>query len=369
MLSTLFAFFTVSLIFSFLCSLWEAVLLSISPSYMQIQLNEGGRLGTILKDFKDNIDRPLAGILTLNTIAHTAGAIGVGQEATKIWGDAHPLITGLGVPFVMTAAILILSEIIPKTIGATNWKALAPFTIRSLHFILIVLKPVIWLCQRITGIFNAEKEKSVFSRTDFLALAQIGSQEGLLDASESNFIHNLLHFKNYKARDVMTPRPVIVSAPQSMTARQFYDLQDELVFSRIPLRETAESETIIGYVLKDEVLEHLIDDEKDKPLSTFRRDIITIPENYNILKLFNEFIEKREHIALVVDEFGGMSGVVTMEDVIETLLGAEIVDETDKIVDMQDMAKKQWRNRYKRVPHPEKPPLPAQESRLSSAKE
>jgi CBS domain containing-hemolysin-like protein len=339
----------ISIVMSFLCSLWEAVLLSISPSYMQIKLNEGGRTGKILQDFKQNIDRPLAGILTLNTIAHTVGAIGVGQEATKIWADSNPIITGFIVPALMTAAILILSEIIPKTIGATNWRFLAPFTVRCLDILLKVISPIIWLCQLVTKIFNSDKEKSVFSRTDFLAMAQIGSQEGALDESETKFIHNLLHFKNYKARDVMTPRTVAVSAPQNMTARQFYDLQEELVFSRIPLREDEERETIVGYVLKDDVLEHLIDDDKDKPLSHFKREIISVPESYSIFQLFNDFILRREHIALIVDDFGGMSGLVTMEDIVETLVGAEIVDETDKIVDMQDMAKKQWKNRYKKA--------------------
>lgn len=349
MLSGLIAFFIVSILFSFLCSLWEAVLLSISPSYMQIKLNEGGKTGLILQKFKKNIDRPLAGILTLNTIAHTVGAIGVGQEASKIWAESNPLITGLVVPALMTAAILILSEIIPKTIGANNWKMLAPFTVRCLDIVLKILSPIIWLCQLVTKAFNSDKDKSVFSRTDFLAMAQIGSQEGALDESETRFIHNLLHFKNYKARDVMTPRTVAVSAPQNMTAREFYDLQEELVFSRIPLREDQGHENIVGYVLKDDVLEHLIDDDKDQPLSQFKREIISVPESYNIFQLFNDFIERREHIALVVDDFGGMAGIVTMEDIVETLVGAEIVDETDKIVDMQDMAKKQWKNRYKKA--------------------
>ncbi len=349
MFTGLILFFSVSILFSFLCSLWEAVLLSISPSYMQVKLNEGQRVGLILKSFKDNIDRPLAAILTINTIAHTVGAIGVGQEATKIWSATNPWMTGVVVPVVMTAAILILSEIIPKTIGANNWKWLAPFTVRSLDVVIKITYPIIWVCQLVTRAFNTSKEKNVFSRTDFLAMAQIGSEEGALDQTESAFIHNLMHFKNYKARDVMTPRTVVVTAPQNMTARDFYDKQDELVFSRVPLRVDFDQEAIVGYVLKDEVLEHLIDDEKDKPLSAFKRDMISVPEDYSIFQLFNDIIKKREHIALVVDEFGGMSGIVTMEDIIETLLGAEIVDETDTVVDLQEMAKNQWKSRHKRM--------------------
>lgn len=346
MFTLLITFLVLSIALSFICSLWEAVLLSISPSYMQIELKKGSKSGLILRDFKNNIDRPLAGILTLNTIAHTVGAIGVGAQATLIWADSNPLITGFLVPVLMTAAILILSEIIPKTIGATNWRALAPFTIRSLDLLLKVLAPIIWLCQLVTGVFNAKKEKQIFSRTDFLAMAQIGSQEGHLDDTEIQFIENLLHFKTFKVEDVMTPRTVVVSAPQGVTARQFYDQHEELVHSRIPLREDATSETIVGYVLKDDVLEHLVDDDQDQPLSAFMREILVVPESYNIFQLFNDFIKKHEHIALVVDSYGGTAGIVTMEDVIETLLGAEIVDETDTTVDMQDKARQQRKNRF-----------------------
>jgi CBS domain containing-hemolysin-like protein len=312
---------------------------------MQVKLNEGGKMGAILKDFKENIDRPLAGILTINTIAHTAGAIGVGQEATKIWGETHPFITGLVIPVAMTFAILIFSEIIPKTLGATNWKFFAPFTAYSLNIILKVFAPIIWFCQLITKLFNRNKESHIFSRTDFLALAQIGSEEGKLDETETKFIHNMLHFKNYKAHSIMTPRPVILSAPQDMTTSEFYEKHNQSSFSRIPLRVAKDKEDIIGYVLKDNILENLVEDKEKTPLKDLKRDIITINEDYNMFSLFSDFIEKREHIALVKDEYGGVSGIVTMEDIIETLLGAEIVDETDNIVNMQNLARKRAKAR------------------------
>lgn len=350
----LVAFFLVSITVSFLCSLWEAVLLSVSPSYMQTNANEGGRFGKVLQGFKENIDRPLAGILTLNTIAHTVGAIGVGQQAEQLWGEGYPFVTRIIVPVAMTAAILILSEIIPKTIGVANWRALAPFTVRSLQVVLIVLAPVIWVCQKVTGVFNPEKVASVFSRSDFMAMAQIGASEGHLDAVESKFIQSLLQFKNRKAKEVMTPRTVIVSAPETATIREFYDMQEDLVFSRIPLRQGDNPDTITGYVLKDEVLEYLVDGEQTKTLGELKREIVTVPENCGVLQVFGLFLEKREHIALVVDEFGGTCGVMTMEDVIETLLGTEIVDETDKAIDLQAFAKLRWKNRYKK---PSPPPV------------
>ncbi|MDP8245117.1 MAG: CNNM domain-containing protein [Candidatus Hinthialibacter antarcticus] len=347
MYSLLFVFFAVSIIFSFLCSLWEAVLLSITPSYMQVKLNEGGAIGPRLQQFKQNIDKPLAAILSLNTIAHTVGAIGVGQEATKIWAESNPLITGVAVPVLMTAAILIISEIIPKTMGATNWRALAPFTVHSLAVLLVVLAPLVWMCQVFTALFYSGKGRSAFTRSDFLAMAQLGSQEGELNPVETQFIHNIINLKHYQTRQIMTPRTVVVVASEEMPFREFYDKQDELIFSRIPLYRADDKEHISGYILKDEVLEHLVEGEEGKPLKTLKRDIVCVMETYNIFQLFNDFVQKREHIALVVDEFGSMTGVVSMEDVIETLLGLEIVDETDKNVNMQALARRDWKKRFK----------------------
>ena len=344
MYELLIAFFVISIVTSFLCSLWEAVLLSISPSYMQVQLNEGTVIGQKMVAFKDNIDKPLAAILSLNTIAHTAGAIGVGQQATQIWGQTNPVITGVLVPVLMTLAILLLSEIVPKTLGANNWRALAPFTIRSLAFLTRALAPLIWLCQLVTRLFNRGKKKAIFSRSDFLAMAQIGTQEGELDDREAAFIQNLMNFRKVTARDIMTPRTVIVSAPQTATVREFYDMQDELIFSRIPLRGD-DAAGIIGYVLKDDVLEYIVDGEEDRSLASIMRPIQSVAASESIFELFNDLMRSQEHIAHVVDSYGSTVGIVTMEDVVETLLGAEIIDETDRIADMQAYARRKWRLR------------------------
>ena len=324
---------------SFFCSMLEAALLSTTPSYTQAKLNEGTRTGKLLNEFKNNIDKPLSAILTLNTIANTFCAIGVGKEASKLWPN-HITVTALFVPIAMTFAILVFSEITPKTIGANNWKRLAPFTAKSVHFLLILLMPVIWFLQVYTKKFLMKNNdnKEIFSRADFLAMADIGSSEGELDEVASKLIYNLLHFKTVQVKDVMTPRSVIVSEPADMYANEFYELQEELIFSRILLEESEESENIIGYVLKDEVLEHLLDDENHKQLKDFKRNIITVPETHNMLKMFNDFIKNHEHIALVIDEYNGVAGIITMEDVIETILGDEIVDETDKVADLQEYA-------------------------------
>lgn len=322
-------------------------MLSITPSYAQIKLQEGTRLGQRLEDFKSNIDRPLAAILSLNTIAHTVGAIGVGSQSTKIWGEVNPFVTSFIVPVAMTVAILILSEIIPKTLGANYWKKMAGFTVASLSFILTILAPLVWVCQLVTRNLKADKSKSVFSRSDFLAMAEIGEQEGVFHSGETRFIKSLFHFNSITARNVMTPRVVVKAAPASMTIAEFYNKNKELPFSRIPLFEGGQKDHIDGYVLKTEILSQLVHENGDKPLSAIRRELTAVKEDFPVPELFNRFIEKREHIALVVDSYGGMSGIVTMEDVLETLLGLEIIDELDNAENMQALARKNWAARAK----------------------
>ncbi|MFT4728969.1 MAG: CBS domain containing-hemolysin-like protein [Granulosicoccus sp.] len=346
MYTLLIVFLFISIIFSFLCSIWEAVLLSITPSFTQMKIQEGGELGTALKEFKDNIDRPLAAILTLNTIAHTAGAIGVGAQATKIWGAS--LISTAVVPVVMTLAILLLSEIIPKTIGANYWKELAGFTVKCLNVVMWILAPLVFVSQIITKALKKDKEASVFSRADFGAMAELGSQQGVFDEGESNILRNLLRFKTIFAKDVMTPRIVMIAADQSTTIRDFHDANPNLRFSRIPVYEQSQDH-VTGYILKDQLLKQLVDGKDQDTLESIRRDVLAVKQSYPIPDLFAQFTEKREHIAIVVDEFGGTDGIVTMEDVIETLLGLEIVDEQDKAADMQALARKQWEIRARNM--------------------
>ncbi len=349
MYTLLIIFFLVSIVFSFLCSIWEAVLLSITPSYAAIQQQEGGELGKTIEEFKANIDRPLAAILTLNTIAHTAGAIGVGAEASKIWGGT--IIASMVVPVVMTLAILLLSEIIPKTIGANYWRELAPFTVRSLRIIMVILAPLVFVSQLITKALKKDKNASVLSRADFNAMAELGSKQGVFDEGESNLLRSFLRFDTILTKDVMTPRTVVVASDETTTVRDFHKAHPNLRFSRIPLFSDS-VDKISGYVLKDQLLTNLVGQLEstagsDTTLASLRRDIIVVQAHEPITKLFNDFTEKREHIALVVDEFGGMAGIVTMEDVLETLLGLEIVDESDNTVDMQALARKQWEARAK----------------------
>lgn len=349
MISLLLLFFGIAIVTSFLCSLWEAVLLSITPSYAQIQLQKGNRLGHRLQVFKDDIDRPLAAILTLNTIAHTVGAIGVGDQAARIWADAHPVITVFVVPAAMTLAILVLSELIPKTLGANHWQSLAPITATSLDVIIRLLGPLVWFSQLITRKLKNKDITSAFSRSDFVAMADIGAQDGVFEEQESEIITNLLKFRSVQAKDVMTPRTVVRSARTTESLGEFFESTREHRFSRVPLYENESRDQVIGYVLKDQVLARIVDGHTADPLVSLKREIIAVPYDYPILDLFNRFLSAHEQIALVVDEFGGMDGIVTMEDVIETLLGVEIVDESDKTVDMQVLARRSWERRARRV--------------------
>lgn len=354
-MALLAAFFFTSILFSFLCSILEAVLLSITPAYVGIQQQRQSRIADDLVRFKDDIDRPLAAILTLNTIAHTVGAIGVGSQAAEIFGESILIIAGIPlislealIAGLMTLAILIFSEVIPKTMGANNWEALTPFSIAALKVMLLLLAPLVWISQYITRHLKKDKDKPVLNRSDFLAMAEIGKEHGVLEENEQTIIHNLLRFSKVLVKDVMTPRIVVIAASENSTVREFHEQHADLPFSRIPIYHD-KNDNVTGYVLKDDVLLNLVDEQDGKILRDLRRDIIVVHKTLPIPDLLDTFIIKKEHLALVVDEFGGMEGIVTMEDIIETLLGLEIVDESDNEENMQALARKNWERRAKRM--------------------
>lgn len=348
----LLAFFALSIIFSFLCSIWEAVLLSITPSFINRKVQDkSSSLGHDLRAFKKDIDRPLSAILTLNTIAHTVGAIGVGAQAAVVF-QGTPTVLGIPsesvVAAVMTLFILILSEIIPKTIGANKWRELAGFTVKSLKFLLFVLAPFVWVSQLITKNLKNDKNKSVFSRADLAAMALAGEQSGVLAESESTIIKNLLRFEEVSVRDIMTPRTVMVKADETTSLMDFYKTNQPLRFSRIPIFDES-SDNITGMVLKDEVLQNLVEDRDDVKLKELKRDITAVKDDKPLPELFEVMTTERSQVSIVVDSYGSLVGLVTMEDVLETLLGLEIVDESDGEADLQVLARKKWENRAKKL--------------------
>ena len=355
-MTLLIVFFFVSIVFSFLCSIWEAVLLSITPSFVNGEVEKGTQLGKTLRQFKNDIDRPLSAILTLNTIAHTVGAIMVGAQAGKVFDYTKPVeVLGFNISVesviasVMTLAILILSEIIPKTLGANYWRRLAGFTVRSLKFIIFILTPFIWLSMLITKNLKSKEVKSVFSRADFLAMASLGKKSGVLKENESAIIENLLHLNKLKAKDVMTPRTMMVMADQNITLEEFYGSRDKMPpFSRIPIYDK-DRDDIKGFILKNEVLTGMLEGRGGDKLESIKRKLSIVTDNKELPNLFEFLSKNRSHIAAVSDEYGSVIGLVTLEDLFETILGFEIMDETDNIADLQKFARKKWEERAKKM--------------------
>ena len=350
----LILWFLLSIIFSFLCSIWEAVLLSITPSFIRSLKAKGGKLGETLDHFKENIDRPLSAILTLNTIAHTVGAIGVGASAGALFGNNEIDLGPISLSYeaiiagLMTLAILILSEIIPKTIGANNWKSLAPFTVTSIKVLLFVLAPLVWLSEFITSRLKNDKEMSVLSRSDFAAVVNEVEESGAIQQSESKIIRNLIKLHKLTVRDIMTPRTVVLMASEGMTVEEFYNTYQPLRFSRIPIYE-AQPDEISGIVLKDEILKTLADDKHDTKLKVLKKPLNIVQDSTSLDDYMESLSVGNNHLSGVMDENGVLVGVVSMEDLFETILGMEIVDESDSVEDLQKLARKKWEERAKRL--------------------
>ena len=351
-MTLLIVYAVLSIFFSFLCSILEAALLSFTPTYLKVKIQEGRGYAKTLTKLKKKIDEPLIAILTVNTIAHTVGAILVGVQAEKLPYKVEVLgfnIVGI-VSAIMTILILVVSEIIPKTIGATYWKSLGGFTAIMLKAIINPLKytGILWILTLTTKLIGKSAHVSTMSRDEFMALTHTAEEEGVFEENESTVIQNLLAFKWVMAKDVMTPFPVVVMEDETTTLQDFHEGHKNLRFSRIPVYRE-KTHNITGFVLKDDILEEIVEDRGNKMMSDIRRDIFVVDAEKPIPELFEIFIKQRGHIALVVDEFGNTIGIVTMEDIIETLLGQEIMDESDAIEDMQLAARKNWERRARRM--------------------
>ncbi|MDN3669405.1 hemolysin family protein [Echinicola jeungdonensis] len=329
---------------SFLCSALEAALLSITPSYIVIQVEKGKTYAKSLKYLKENIDQPLAAILSLNTIAHTVGAAGVGAQAVEVFGQQYFGWISAG----LTIAILVFSEIIPKSLGANFWRQLAPYIGGVLRAMIYGFYPLVKVSEVITQVFNNKEEQTTTSREDVAALTHIAAKEGAFEEGESKIIHNLIRFKSILVVNVMTPRTVTVALDEDSTVKAFFARKDLRRFSRFPVYKGS-IDNITGYVLKYDVLQKLAEDQFQLNLKELKRNINIVYEHYPIPSVLELLLDKREHIALVVDKYGGMSGIVTMEDILETLLGLEIQDESDEDRDMQQLARSKWEERAKKM--------------------
>ncbi|MEL6982028.1 MAG: hemolysin family protein [Actinomycetota bacterium] len=337
-LTLLVLYITLAIGVSFLCSIMEAVLLSVSPAYIGALEATKPTVAARLRELKSDVDRPLAAILTLNTVAHTIGAAGAGAEAAAYFGN-----NAIGIfSALLTLGILVLSEIIPKTLGAVYWRGLAPLVSRLLKPLIYLLYPLVLMSQWFAKLLTRGQKGGDVSREELAALADIGAEEGVFRDGEARMFKSLLRFESLQVADVMTPRTVVVAFPETASAEQLVEAKRP--FSRYPVY-SKNRDDITGYVLLSDALARVADDAHETPLSEFRRDLVAVPERRSLLEVFEDLVEGREHLALVLDEYGGTAGIATLEDVIETMIGLEITDETDTTEDMQVLARNRWRDR------------------------
>ncbi|MGE6327665.1 CNNM domain-containing protein [Psychrobacter pacificensis] len=330
---------------SFACSLAESVLLSMTPSFIADVQETNPKKADMLKSLKvDNIDQSLAAILTLNTVAHTLGSIGAGAQATIVFGSAW---FGL-FSAIMTLAILFLSEIIPKTLGTVYWRQLSGMVAYFVRGIIMLLYPLIWISERLTKLLVRGKEPQTFSRREFAALASIGEESGQIDPLESRIIRNLLAFGAIKVEDIMTPRSVMLAFEENKTVAELLVDRPKLTFSRLPIYD-GDLDNITGFVLKTDMLLAKVNHATHKPLTQFKRDITFVFSKMKLFDLLELMLKNRIHIAITVGEYGEVKGLVTLEDVFETLLGLEIVDEIDRVEDMQALARQMMDRRVERL--------------------
>lgn len=333
-----------SVLLSALCSMLEATLLSTPISFITGLEEQGVKGAKRLKQLKQHPDRPISAILCLNTIANTVGASIVGSLVYEVYGDA---IVGI-FSTAFTFAILIFAEIIPKTIGTSYWRSLAIPASVIINGMIFIAFPLVWLLEKLTSLISSKSTQVSVSREDISAMVSVATEEEVIEKEEKKMIQNLLKLDEITAHEIMTPSAVVEMAEAHMTIREFYD-SEELTHSRIPVYDDENDEYVIGYVLRQEILEKMAEDKFTTKLDEITRPIMTFKEEDTVSDIWEKMLEKKEHISVILDEYGSVRGIVTMEDVIETMIGHEIVDETDEVVDMQEYAKEQWEKAQKEL--------------------
>lgn len=340
-MTLLIIYLTIAIGVSFLCSILEAVLLSVTPSFVANMEKSKPRSGKMLVKVKDNLDQSISSILIINTFAHTMGAAGVGAQAIHVFGENMETVIAL----VLTLAILYFSEIIPKTLGATFWRKLA---VPSAYVILVLVKlvyPLVWFSSLLTKFFSAGKS-NVISREEVLALAALSHKDGALAGQENQLVENILKLKEAKTEDILTPRTVMHALDENISVTEALSHPQTATFTRIPVY-LGHSDEITGVVLKAHLYQYEREGKGELPIREVAQKIYRVSENFPVLHLLDVFIKRHEHIFLVEDHFGQTAGVVTLEDCIETLIGREIVDESDEVEDMQVLARTNYRQRLK----------------------
>ena len=342
-MTLLLIFLLGAMLISFMCSILEASLMSTPLSYVNMREDEGYKPATRFKRYKTDNARPIAAILSLNTIANTIGAAGVGAQATEVFGSQW---FGL-VSAITTILILVFSEIIPKTIGSRHWKKLMGFTTRALRLIIIVLFPIVWVVEKLSKTIAEDEDEAAVSREEVAAMADMAEDEEVIDEDANKIIQNVIKLDDVKAEDVMTPTTVAAIAPEQMTLKEFYRDKAYSHFSRIPVYSDSD-EYITGYVLRSEALELLTEDKFNMTLGEIKRDIVMYKEEMPVSEIWDSMLRNKRHIACVIDEYGSFQGIITLEDIIETIVGLEIMDERDDVADMRQLALDRWHQRQSR---------------------
>ncbi|MCY3573957.1 MAG: hemolysin family protein [Chloroflexi bacterium] len=344
--SALIFYIVIALGISFLCSIWEAAMLSTPVSHIELLVEQGSRAGEIMQGLRQNVEHPISAILTLNTIAHTVGAAGAGAEATAIFGSEYfGIISAL-----LTLLILVFSEIIPKTLGAVYAKPLTPFTAWSLRALLILFKPAVFAFEFVTRAMRPDEDAPTVTRSELQVMARISAEEGGIRERENRIVANLLQLAEVQVETIMTPRTVMLSFRIDATIGDIMREHPVLPFSRIPVYGES-ADDIHGYVLRHEIYKRAAAAEHAVLLQDIARQLQVVPETNSVAQVLDEFISKQDHIFLVIDEYGGTAGLITLEDAVETLLGIEILDESDRVADLRDLARRRY-ERQQATPQP-----------------
>ena len=339
----LILYFTLAVGISFLCSVLEAVLLSTNMSYISLLEKENPTVGKLLRLQKVDISKSIASILILNTIAHTLGAAAVGAQAAVLFGNDAVVIISM----VMTFAILFLSEIIPKTIGALYWKQLAPVSAYTIRIFIWVTYPIILTTLFVTNRISRGKEDAhMLTKEELLESMLLSEDDGVIDEQESDVIENILNLDNIKVSEVLTPRSVVFALDESMSIQEVIEKEPNIFkFSRIPIYKDS-IEEVTGIVLTKKIFQQALQDGSVS-VGSIKKDIISLNENIPVSKALDMFIAKKEHMFLVIDNYDQTDGIITLEDCVETILGVEIVDESDTTEDMRELAKNKMKAKRK----------------------
>ncbi|MCY4465268.1 MAG: hemolysin family protein [Chloroflexi bacterium] len=347
--SALIFYVVIALGVSFLCSIWEAAMLSTPVSHIELLVEQGSKAGVIMQGLRQNVEHPISAILTLNTIAHTVGAAGAGAEATAIFGSEF---FGI-ISAVLTLLILVFSEIIPKTLGAVYAKPLTPFTAWSLRALLVLFKPAVFAFEFVTRAMRPDEDAPTVTRSELQVMARISAEEGGIRERENRIVANLLELAEVQVETIMTPRTVMLTFRTDATIGEIMREHTVLPFSRIPVYGES-ADDIRGYVLRHEIYKRAAANEHDVPLREIARQLQVVPETNSVAQVLDEFIAKQDHIFLVIDEYGGTAGLITLEDAVETLLGIEILDESDRVADLRDLARRRYESQQE-APPPREP--------------